>query len=380
MPMRGDGSVYHRPDTGRWWITYVARGKRQREPGGRTEAEAKKKLRVRLRDVLTGEFHGLEEERVTVDQLLDALLTHLEVRGAASLVNVKSHIKPVRAALGHLRAVEVTTAMVEDFARRQLAAKKARATVNKKLQPLQQAFNLARKQGRLTRTPYIPRLREDNARQGFFEAEDFEAVVATLPNPVDDIARFAYLSGWRKGEILSLGWEGVDRKAREVRLKTSKNGYGRMLPLEGILWEVMERRWAARKFDKENGVRAISEYVFHRKGQPITEFRKSWATACKSAGVPGKFFHDLRRTAVRNMIRAGVPQSVAMSISGHRTASMFLRYNITSDEDCRQALRSVQAHVIALRNANSDASPTEISHRSVTVGKKVRGSAPAKPL
>jgi integrase len=131
----------------------------------------------------------------------------------------------------------------------------------------------------------------------------------------------------------------------------------------------------ARKFDKENGVRAISQYVFHRKGQLITEFRKSWATACKKAGVPGKFFHDLRRTAVRNMIRAGVPQSVAMSISGHRTASMFLRYNITSDEDCRQALRSVQAHVIALRKAKSGKQPNRDKSQIGHGGQKSKGSS-----
>lgn len=329
MPMRGDGSIYQRPDTGRWWITYVARGKRQREPGGRTEAEARKKLRARLRTVLTGEYRGPDEERVTVDQLLDALLAHLEVRGARSLVQVKSHLKPIRAAFGQLRAVEVTTARIEEFAQAQLAAARARATVNKELQPLQQAFNLARKQGRLNRVPYSPRLREDNARQGFFEAEEFEAVALHLPAPVDDIARFAYLSGWRKGEILGLRWQAVDRKAKEVRLQTSKNGHGRFLPLEGQLWDLMERRWAARQFLLSNDVPAISEFVYHRRGRLITEFRKSWATACKSAGVPGKLFHDLRRTAVRNMIRAGVPQSVAMSISGHRTTSMFLRYNIT---------------------------------------------------
>jgi integrase len=100
----------------------------------------------------------------------------------------------------------------------------------------------------------------------------------------------------------------------------------------------------ARFHTKPNGVTAISEYVFHREGQIITEFRKSWATACKAAGVPEKLFHDLRRTAVWNMIRAGVPQSVAMSINGHRTTSMFLRYNITSGDDSRRAVRSLQLH------------------------------------
>jgi integrase len=92
-------------------------------------------------------------------------------------------------------------------------------------------------------------MREDNARQGFFEHSDFEKVVAKLPEPINDIARFGYLSGWRRGEIVPLRWDAVDRNAREVRLRTSKNGLGRVLPLEGELWTLMERRWAARTIE-----------------------------------------------------------------------------------------------------------------------------------
>jgi integrase len=85
--------------------------------------------------------------------------------------------------------------------------------------------------------------------------------------------------------------------------------------------------------------------VFHRKGTQLGDFRKAWANACKKAGCTGRLFHDLRRTAVRNMVRAGVPQSVAMSTSGHRTISMFLRYNITSGPDQREAFRRVEQHL-----------------------------------
>jgi integrase len=201
------------------------------------------------------------------------------------------------------------------------------------------------KQGRLSRVPYVSLLTEDNARQGFFERADFEAVVDHLEDPLDDFARFGYLTGWRRGEIAGLRWEMVDRSAKEVRLPTSKNGSGRVLPLEGELWDLVERRWSAREVAVSDDVTKLSEFVFHRKGHPVAEFRKSWTRACKQAKVPGLLFHDLRRTAVRNMVRAGVPQSVAMSISGHKTVSMFMRYNITSEEDKRKALKSTQKYV-----------------------------------
>jgi integrase len=341
--MRGDGRIFQRKGTSRWWIAFSANGREYRESAGKSPAEARKLLRQRLREIQGDRFVGPTEKRLTVDDLLDALLTHLETRGAKSLVQIRAHLRPIRAYFGQDRAVDISSTRIEKYTAARLALGKARATVNRELQPLKQAFTLAVRQGRLAKAPYIPLLREDNAREGFFEQNEFNAVVRHLPKPIDDVARFAYFSGWRKGEILSLRWSAVDRKGREIRLRTSKSGHGRLLPLEGELWAIIARRWKGRGFRRpSDGMSGISEFVFHRQGKSIGEFRKSWATACKEAGVPGKLFHDLRRTAVRNMVRAGVPQSVAMAISGHRTISMFLRYNITSDEDRRKAVQKMQ--------------------------------------
>ena len=343
--MRGDGRIFKRGQ--RWWIAYYVRGKEYRESAGRTEAEAKRRLRTRLNEIHGDRFVTPREARLTVDELLDGLITHLEMRRVKSLGAIQSHLKPVREGLGHLRAVDLSPAIVESFMRDRLEEGKAPATVNREVQPLKQAYNLARRQGQVPRAPYIRLLKEDNVRQGFFEHEEFEAVVEHLAEPLSDITRFAYLSGWRKGEILGLRWAFVDRKGKEIRLPTSKSGYGRVLPLDGILWQLVERRWVARKFASTSGGTTLSEYVFHREGKPIVDFKRAWSSACERAGVAGRLFHDLRRTAVRNMIRAGVPQSVAMSITGHRTISTFIRYNITSIEDMREAIhRTVAAHAM----------------------------------
>jgi integrase len=181
----------------------------------------------------------------------------------------------------------------------------------------------------------------------------------------------AYLSGWRRGEIVSLRWDAVDRTAREVRLRTSKNGQGRVLPLDGELWRLIERRWAARTVEQRDGTAKMCEFVFHRGGEAVVDFRKPWNEAFKETKVPRRLFHDLRRTAVRNMIRAGVPQSVAMSISGHKTVSMFMRYNITSDADKVQALQKTAEHLASQPKKTEDAERVvEMSERSAAAATK----------
>jgi len=115
--------------------------------------------------------------------------------------------------------------------------------------------------------------------------------------------------------------------------------------LEGELWEIIQRRWNERVVTRKNGTTTMPRYVFHRDGQPIGEFKKSWATACTAAGIGHKLFHDFRRTAVRNMVRAGVPENVAMKISGHRTRAVFDRYNITDEKDLRDAVLRVQGYL-----------------------------------
>jgi integrase len=193
------------------------------------------------------------------------------------------------------------------------------------------------------------------------------ALAAHLAEPLADVTRFAFLSGWRKGEILPLQWDAVDRTAREVWLWTSKNGRRRSLPLTGELWALVEGRWAAREYRTLDGTTALSPFVFHREGESVVDFRKAWGSACIKAGffrvvrrsaeteekVPTKLFHDLRRSAVRNMVRAGVPQSVAMEISGHRTAAVFMRYAITAEEQKREALERTEAFLASLTAASA---------------------------
>jgi integrase len=362
--MRGDGYYYQRHKDGCattakdgttetcacvWWIGYRFRGKLLRESAGRTERDAKRKLRERMKAIHGDRFLGPQEDRLSIGDLLSALETHLQVKGA-SLRSAAPHIKAARSHFGMERAVDLTAARIERFQAEELAAEspKAPATINRIVGTLRQAFRLARKQERLSRMPVFPMLPEKNARQGFVEPATFEKIAAALPPDLADVARFAYSTGWRKGQLSKLKWEHVDRTNRLVTVPgtITKNGKPQTIPLEGELWSLIERRWLRREVKRRNRPVFLSPFVFHRgDGKVVGDFRKKWAKACATAKVAALLFHDLRRSSVRNMVRAGVDRDVAKSISGHKTDSMFSRYNITDEKDQREALRRVDLYV-----------------------------------
>jgi len=118
---------------------------------------------------------------------------------------------------------------------------------------------------------------------------------------------------------------------------TTKNKKGRFFPFTSELTGVLEAQRAhTRTVEKEQGI--VCPWVFHRDGKLIKYFRRSWLTACKDAGLPAKIPHDFRRIAVRNLVRAGVPEAVAMKLTGHLTRSVFERYNIVSEGDLKDAV------------------------------------------
>jgi integrase len=219
------------------------------------------------------------------------------------------------------------------------------------------AYTLARKEGLLTTRPEFPVITVDNARQGFFERADFEKVRAELQSETaKNVVTFAYLTGWRtRSEILPLTWDRVDFAAGVVRLdvRQSKNGAGRSFPFDAMpeLGAVLGRqKLAADAFQAIHGGRP--RWVFFHldvapggapAGSPVRAFDQAWRSACVRAGVSGRILHDFRRTAVRNLVRAAVSESVAMQLCGHKTRKIFDRYSIVSERDLREGVAKLAA-------------------------------------
>ena len=145
--------------------------------------------------------------------------------------------------------------------------------------------------------------------------------------------------------MLSLQWRHIDRQAGTVRLDpgTTKNSDGRVFPYGDLLPElrdIMREQWAATKrVEQTRGI--VCPSVFHRNGKPIRDLRAAWQDAVGQAGCSDRIPHDFRRTAVRNLVRAGVPDKIAMMLTGHKTRSVFDRYDIVDEADLRDGIHKL---------------------------------------
>lgn len=338
---RGDGWLHFR--NGVWYAWWYHAGRKvKRSLKTADPAVAERRLVALRRQRERGEYQPRKETRDTVADLLDDVLVHLEVHGRASLAKAKSHAKAVRDDLGHVLARDLDTARIERAAQAWLRAGRARATVNRRLELLGRAYRLAahRTPPKVRTIPFFSLLSVDNARRGFIEHDEIARLLPHLEPDLRDFAEWCYAVGMRKGEASRLTWPMLDqtgpRWLLRIPAELAKNREGRALPVVGLAREVLDRRKAVRRLD--------TPLIFHRRwkargGQPIKAFDIAWRNALRAAGLPAdRLFHDLRRSAARNLRLAGATETEAMRVTGHKTASMFRRYSIVTDDDAAAAL------------------------------------------
>jgi integrase len=215
--------------------------------------------------------------------------------------------------------------------------------INRELTTLKRMFSLAVQSGRMSHKPFIAMLSEAPPRAGFLAADQFEEIRRRLPDSMRGIAEFAFLTGWRVvSEVVPLRWSQVDFAGGTVRLEPGmgKTGEARTFPLTRALRKVLKTQ-RTRTDETQRRLGKLVPLVFHDGGRPIKRFDKAWKIAATAAGYPWTIHHDLRRCGVRNLVRAGVPERVAMQMTGHKTRSVFERYNIVSEGDYRDAVRRI---------------------------------------
>jgi len=322
-----------------WWIQYYSHSRKIRESTDTADfGEAKETLKKREGEAIKGRTTKSMERKVLFSELASLVEKDYELNAYRSAVDIelrhRLHILPY---FGRMKANRISESDIDDYIIQRRSEDAGNATINRELVTIKRAFNLGIQKKIISDRPHISLLEEDNVRQGFFEREQYEAIRKHLPEWVQPVADFAYITGWRKSEILTLQWRQVDFEAANVRLEagTTKNREARQFPFTHELRAILEGQRAKTEALAKDG--KICPWIFQRKGKPIGEFKHSWKSACIAAGLPGRLMHDFRRTAVRNLVRAGIPERVAMKMTGHKTRSVFERYNIVSEGDLQQA-------------------------------------------
>lgn len=343
----GSGTVYrgtYRNKAGKlcktatWWVAYRVNGRRVSEPSrerSKNDAETFLRSRIAARDA--GLPAGPNPSPLTFEDLAAMVRADYKANDRKSGDRLGRSLKHLSAFFKGPASGITDDRITAYIAHRRATAKPA--TVNRELAALRRALRLAGWAGKLKRAvPHIKALTERNARKGFFEAEQFEAVMGKAPEFLRPLLLTYYITGWRKEELLSRERRHLDLAAGWLRLEPqeSKNGAGRMFPLIPRLRVALEaQEETTALLERVLGKRI--PWLFHRGGEQIKDFRGAWLAAKKAAGIPGRYIHDFRRTAVRNLERAGVPRSAAMAMVGIETESIYRRYAITDEGMLREA-------------------------------------------
>jgi integrase len=367
---RGSGSIFQN-GSAVWWIKFYDRGIPRRESSHSTDPKvAEKLLKRRLAEVETDTF--IPRQNIRIDDLVRDVLDDHRANGRKSTEHVEARWRLHLAEFfSRLKASELKTDRIQRYIEHRLDQGAERATINRELSLLKRALRLAFKAGKLRALPFIPMLKENNARRGFLELDGYARLAGECAKVglwLRALLETAYAFGFRLGELRSMRCRQVNLLTGTISLETSKNGEPRETYMTSSVRELLTPLVLGKKPD---------EFVFTRDGcQQLGDFRKTWARCCTAAGVGafhcpscdelikvdsdgtcahcarewrrselryrGLIFHDLRRCAVRGLIRAGVAQKTAMCITGHRTVQTFHRYQIIAPADLQNATRKLE--------------------------------------
>lgn len=349
---KGDGGLFKRPGCRFWYAQYYVDGKAVRVS---TKTEVKQEAKAELLRLMgksnRGELTEQDLKKVTYEDLRTALIDDYNDNGRKSLETRKDGTETIvglpqlDAFCKGMTALRLTTDTSRAFVRKRRAEGAGPAMINRSLACLRRMLRIAQEDGKIQTVPKIRLLKEPAARKGFLAEEKFSELLGALPSHLRPLITLLYYTGVRVGEARQIEWPQVDLKRGLIRLEEeqTKNSEPRYLPIPSILRMMLEdtKQSKGPVFSSMN-LRVEWERACARVGQG-TRVEQVSEKGFKFWKYEGLNIHDLRRTSLSRFIRRGVPEKVAMQISGHKTRSVFERYHIVATEDVTEAMRKVEA-------------------------------------
>ncbi len=282
-----------------------------------------------------------QSPKPTVGDLMARLQEDYEVQGRKSLTTARYHWQPILKAFGGIVASELNPDMIRQYTMARKREGKANGTINRELAGLHRAFELGRHSGVVQSPPPISMLRETGIRQGTYTREEVERIVKVLPPHLGPVVWFAYHTGRRRGEILQITWSDVNLEDGwiTIRAATTKTGSPDRIPIAGELRALL---MICQQRALDAG--ANCSFVFQYRQKPLKTFSRTWKLALTKCGLKDKLFHDLRRTAATDLVESGVSEQASMAITGHKTRSIFQRYNIVKSNTIREGMQRLEEY------------------------------------
>jgi len=338
-----DIHLYKQKNSKFWWMRYTENGKLIRKSTKCVKkSEAKDFAALERKKWLQRIGIGVRDT-ITLKDLIHEVERDYQINGKKSEDRLKFSKKHLIRILGQdTRIEEITEQSIEEYKHTRKEEGCANGTLNRELALLRRGFNLLRIQKRISDAPSISLLKEGNVRQGFIEVWEHREILKHLPEHLKPLITFLYKTGWRKSEALNMTWDMVDFNRRHVRLPTgyTKNDKPRIFPFDEELEGLFKRLWNEKE---HGGINLPHVFLNKHKTGRVHDFRGSWESACDEAKVGKRLIHDMRRSAVRNMVESGVSEKVAMELSGHLTRTVFENYHIVSTDDLKKAVQKVSA-------------------------------------
>jgi len=322
-----------------WWMSFMYRGRQVRRSTGTTDKRLAENILCKVKvQIAEGQFFEVREERErTFRELMDRYTKERSVgKSGKSAIRDRGALNHLLPVFGEMVLADMTPKLLAAYKAQRRIEQAAPATINKELQLVRHAFNLAMREWEWCRENPMHRVSMERVRNEvdrWLTADEEDRLMAASSPWLREFLVFALNTGMRQGEILNLQWPDVDFTRSTLVVMQSKNGTRRTIPLNSNVYELLAAKQAAAGISKGPVFRTPLGHELK-----VRFLVREFCEARDRAGIPDFRFHDLRHTFATRLVQRGIDLYKVQRLLGHKTSHMTQRYAHHSPESLRDGV------------------------------------------